>query len=120
MKSRSEGVACAAGPEGVVDLTDEVREIALGAGVRSGRVSVCVAVADASLFLNENETGLRIDLQNAIARASDVVPPSALGAASVTIPVVEGDLWLGAWQRVLGLVRAEDAEFRATVQVYGH
>ena len=119
MRSCAEGIACAVGSGGVVDLTDEVREIAIGAGVRSGRVNVCVAIADASLFLNENETGLRIDLQNAIARARDVVPPEALGATSVTIPLVEGELWLGAWQRVLGFVRGGDSELRATVQVYG-
>jgi thiamine phosphate synthase YjbQ (UPF0047 family) len=120
MRSCSERIVCAGGAEDVVDLTEEVRGVALAAGIRSGRVSVCVAGADASLFLNENETGLRIDLQSAIARARDVVPPAALGAASVTIPVVEGNLWLGAWQRVLGLVRSEDSELRATVQVYGH
>jgi thiamine phosphate synthase YjbQ (UPF0047 family) len=42
-----------------------------------------------------------------------------LGAGSVTIPVIDGDLWLGAWQRVLGLMRTEDSELQATVQVYG-
>jgi thiamine phosphate synthase YjbQ (UPF0047 family) len=119
MRTRTERIRCARGPQGLIDLTEDVSAIARSTGVSSGRVTISVAGADACVFLNENETGLRLDLKDAIARAQNVVPPATLGAGSVTIPVIDGDLWLGAWQRVLGLMRTEDSELQATVQVYG-
>jgi thiamine phosphate synthase YjbQ (UPF0047 family) len=119
MRSRTEKIACSPGPQGLIDLTDRVRSLAQTTGVQSGRVTVSVAGADASLFLNENETGLRLDLQNAIDRAHQIASPETMGAASLMIPVVEGDLWLGAWQRVLALVRGDASELQTTVQIFG-
>ena len=89
-------------PSGFVDVTEEIRRVVTSAGVQSGRATVTSRSPDCVIFLNENESGLKKDLRSTLER---LLPHSrgagALGSASVVLPVVNGDLWVGGWQRVL-------------------
>ena len=99
---------------GFCDLTDEVHTAILDAGVRDGRVSVFSTDVGCAVFLNENESGLRADLERTFARLEG---GALAGSASVVVPVVDGEPWLGDWQRVMAFARAVDGRF--VIQVSG-
>jgi secondary thiamine-phosphate synthase enzyme len=99
----------------VLDLTDRVqdalRELAAGDGVALVSVAHCTC----GLYVNENESGLTEDTLTALSFLGrmqswrhDVIDNNAaahLGATllghSVLIPVHQGRLDLGTWQRIL-------------------
>jgi secondary thiamine-phosphate synthase enzyme len=101
--------------EEVLDLTDRVqqalRELAAADGVALVSVSHCTC----GLYLNENESGLLEDTLTALTSLGrlqrwrhDVIDDNAgahLGATllghSVLVPVRQGRLELGTWQRIL-------------------
>ena len=97
-------------PSGFVDITDDIRAAVAAAGISCGRATVISREPGCSIFLNENESGLKQDLIQAFERfrpedGSRVV----VGSPSVVIPVNDGDIWVGNWQRVLAhLHRAGD------------
>ena len=100
---------------GFADLTVDVQRAIADAGISSGRVSVFARDPGAAVFLNENETGLRADLDRAFARLSG---GSVAGSASVVLPVLEGQPWIGDWQRVIAYVTEQhDREF--LIQITG-
>ena len=89
-------------PSGFVDVTEEIRGAVTSAGVQAGRATVTSRGADCVIFLNENETGLKSDLRSVFDRLLPRAHAAgAMGSASVVVPIVEGDLWIGDWQRVL-------------------
>lgn len=105
-----------------VDITDDVREIVLSSGIRSGRVTLFSSATGCSLLANEHESGLMRDIRRAVAKLEagggtrDLLH---IGASSIVIPVVERELRLGTWQRLL-LVELEAAADRPiVVQVVG-
>jgi len=100
-----------------IDLTDRVRAIVGRAGVAAGLCQVLVLHSTAAIVVNEiDDPNIGRDLLGALARA---VPAhagwlhdriddnahahikAALLGPSELLPVVEGDLLLGTWQRVL-------------------
>lgn len=120
------------------DLTDVVREVLARSGVRHGQATVYTPHTTTTLVINESETGFLNDFKRLI---GTVVPEDSyyehddhdvrtenlqedefinghahcrqllVGQASVTVPVVEGELLLGQWQRVL-LVELDQARDR--------
>jgi secondary thiamine-phosphate synthase enzyme len=87
-----------------VDITDDVREAVGASGVKGGRVTVFSPAPGCSILANERESGLLRDIRRAVAKleASGGQRGSLhIGSSSVVFPVVEGDLRLGTWQRIL-------------------
>jgi secondary thiamine-phosphate synthase enzyme len=110
------------------DLTEIVRGVVARSGVRHGQVTVHTPHTTTSVVLNESETGFLNDFRRLM---DHLVPVEAYyehddheirtenlqedeflnghahcrqlltGSSSVTIPVVEGEVLLGTWQRVL-------------------
>lgn len=124
-----------------VDLTALVREVTRRSGVRHGQVTVYTPHTTTSVVINESETGFLNDFRR---RLELVVPEDVyyehddwevrtenvqedefingqshvrqllVGCTSVTIPVVEGEVLLGQWQRVM-LVELDQARDRRVV-----
>jgi secondary thiamine-phosphate synthase enzyme len=114
-----------AAPE-FIDITEDVRRIVAAAGVRTGQVAVFSQHTTAAIKINENEPLLLRDLARLLRQ---VAPPNAyyehndfsvrtvnmnedecanghahcqhlfLGA-SETIPVIDGRMAMGTWQRI--------------------
>jgi secondary thiamine-phosphate synthase enzyme len=105
-----------------LDVTDEVCEAITESGITEGQVTVFSTENGCTLLINERESGLLSDIRAALDRlgAHDVHSRNALiGSSSIVLPVTEGTLRLGTWQRVL-LAELEHAGFRSVViQVVG-
>jgi secondary thiamine-phosphate synthase enzyme len=105
-----------------IDVTDDVRTAIAESGVRHGQVTVFSIEDGCTLVMNERETGLMSDIRAALDRlgAQDVHSRHALiGSTSVVLPVADGELRLGTWQRVL-LAELEGPGVRSIViQVVG-
>lgn len=105
-----------------VDVTDDVRTAIAESGVRQGQVTIFSMETGCTLVMNEAETGLMSDIRAALDRlgAHDVQTRHALiGSTSLILPVADGELRLGIWQRVL-LAELEDAGVRSIlIQVVG-
>jgi secondary thiamine-phosphate synthase enzyme len=110
------------------DVTDHVRSVVSKSSVRHGQVTVSTPHTTTTLVINESETGFLNDFRRAI---DAVVPEDAyyehddhsirtenleedeyinghshvrqliVGQPTVTIPVVDGEVLLGRWQRVM-------------------
>ena len=110
------------------DLSDIVREVVQRAGVRHGQVTVHTPHTTTTIVLNESETGFLNDYRRII---DGIIPTGGyyehddhekrtenlqedeylnghahvrqmlVGTASATIPVVDGEVLLGSWQKVL-------------------
>ncbi len=107
-------------PAEIVDITERVREVLLERSVRQGLVLVATRHTTAAIRIGEAEPGLYADLLEFLAR---LAPPGAgyrhdrepvdgrgnahshlaafLLGASEGVPVVDGALALGTWQRIL-------------------
>lgn len=111
-----------------LDLTDDVRDHVNRSAIRHGQVTVMTPHTTMTVVVNESETGFLNDFRRAIGELVPVegyyehddhevrtenlqedeflnghshVRQVLTGSTSVTIPVVEGELVLGRWQRVL-------------------
>jgi secondary thiamine-phosphate synthase enzyme len=123
------------------DLSDIVREVVARSGVRHGQVTVHSPHTTTSIVLNESETGFLNDWRQLI---EGIVPTGGYyehddhelrtenlqedeylnghahcrqlltGSASVTVPVVDGEVLLGRWQKVL-FVELDQARDRRVV-----
>jgi len=103
----------------IIDITDEVEECRRTAGIREGMVLVSAMHISASVFVNDHESGLWKDILDWLER--DVAPweparyrhnrgtgedNAAAHLRSLTIghevivPVTDGRLDFGPWQRV--------------------
>ena len=100
---------------GFVDVTDRVRAIVAGAGVKRGLCSVFIAHTSASLVIQENaDPSVLSDLERFFASIApegpqyehdaegpDDMPAHIKGAllkTSETVPLEDGKLLLGTWQ----------------------
>ncbi len=99
----------------LVNITDRVRSIVRGSGVREGLVLVSSMHITSAVFVNDDEPGLHRDIQ---AWADRLAPPgryehhrsgetngdahlkNLLLGHQVVLPVTNGDLDLGPWERV--------------------
>ena len=107
---------------GFVDITDEIQGTIDDAGVEQGQATVFSPTPGCPLVINERESGLLIDIKNAIDRLEDssgADPKAMIGAPSVVLPFVDGKLRLGTWQRVLLLELEEPGPRPVVVQIVG-
>jgi secondary thiamine-phosphate synthase enzyme len=137
-----------AGGLSVKDITDEVQEAVTESGIRNGICSVYSPHTTCSVRVNEFETGFLEDFALLLKRlvpsdnyyahdywdrrTENVCPEDMdfgnghshcmsmlLGPAGESIPVRDGELCLGTWQRVLFLELDRERDRRWLVQVVG-
>jgi secondary thiamine-phosphate synthase enzyme len=100
----------------ILDITDLVEEIRVGAGLRDGYILVSAMHITASIFVNDHESGLWSDILEwleVIAPAkpdyrhhrtgednADAHLKRMLLGHQVLVPVTDGRLDLGPWERV--------------------
>ncbi|MEM4390130.1 MAG: secondary thiamine-phosphate synthase enzyme YjbQ [Candidatus Micrarchaeia archaeon] len=99
----------------LLDITESVREVVSTSGVREGICLVFVPHATAGLLINEWEPRLVTDIERTMARlvprgdyAHNVIDDNAeahlsniLVGCERSIPIIDGDLALGTWQRII-------------------
>jgi len=127
------------GPE-FIDITEEVVSFISESGTRNGIVSICSQHTTAAIKINENEPLLINDMENFLKKLAGVenyyshndfsirtehmTPEESqnghshcqhlLLSTSETIPIVEGKLHMGRWQRIF-LVELDHARQRQVV-----
>lgn len=99
---------------GFVDITEDVADALAGSGIQDGRVAL-TAGGDATLLLNERESGLMADIHGVVQKLG--LRRRLLGSKTVVVPAVAGQLKLGAWQRIL--VAGPGADRSVTIHVIG-
>ncbi|MDQ3940632.1 MAG: YjbQ family protein [Actinomycetota bacterium] len=106
---------------GFIDLTDEIQAAIDRSPVAEGRITVFSPSDGCAILVNERETGLLQDIKAAIARLNGGRGRghSLVGSASVVLPVSNGKLQLGQWQRVLLVELAEPTERTVSIQIVG-
>ncbi|NJE02327.1 secondary thiamine-phosphate synthase enzyme YjbQ [Thermococcus sp. JdF3] len=101
----------------VVDITDEIQHLVWKSDVTSGIAVVFTTHTTTGLIINENESGLIADIK---AKMKELVPKGAGYAhdhidsnahshlratlflnPEVVVPIENGELLLGTWQRIL-------------------
>ena len=118
----------------ILDLTDDLRSVVEGSGIRTGQCTAMVTGSTAALTTLEYEPGL---VQHDIARALEGIAPeeasyehektwnddnghshvrASLIGPSLALPVMDGGLPLGTWQQVV-LVDCDTRPRRRTVVV---
>ena len=114
----------------ILDITDLVQAKVRAMGVAQGLACVSVAHCTCALYVNENEAGLVADTLRLIVAASrgdwhhdsiDDNAPAHLAAtllgSSVSLPITNGALEFGTWQRLM-LVELDGPRSRGlTIQV---
>jgi secondary thiamine-phosphate synthase enzyme len=97
-----------------VDVTEEVRSVVKGSGVKEGYVHLYVPHTTAAVTINENyDPSVKSDILN---KLSDIIPAGAgyahaegnadshikasLIGSSDFIPITDGDIDLGRWQGI--------------------
>lgn len=128
------------------DLTGLVRQVVERSGVRHGQVTIYTPHTTTSIVINESESGFLKDFRRAI---DTVIPEGAyyehddhavrtenlqedeyinghshvrqllVGQPSVTVPVVDGEVLLGQWQRVMFVELDQARERRAFIHAQG-
>jgi isopentenyl-diphosphate delta-isomerase len=128
-----------------LDITDDVSAVVRSSGVRNGLVHVYATHTTAAIRINENEPLLLQDFRRFLDRVAPAgdgmyehddlprrpgVPPDEpinghahcrhlLLSASETVPIVDGQLELGRWQRIFLVELCAARERCVTVQVLG-
>jgi len=120
-------------PTQFIDITGEVEKALQDSGVKGGIVTVYTRHTTTAIFINEGETGLLQDYK----RLLNLVPEGAgyehdridrnahahlrsvLLGGEVSIPVLNGRLDLGTWQRVFFAELDGPRQRRVVVQVVG-
>lgn len=120
----SETIECHArtsAPPDFVDLTDQVRAAVETCAIAEGRVTVFAPDQTCAILVNERESGLLEDIKRAITRMSNGAGHTdvLIGSSSVVLPIVDGELKLGTWQRVLLVEMGEAARRTVAVHVVG-
>jgi secondary thiamine-phosphate synthase enzyme len=99
----------------LIDITDNVIEEVNKSSIRSGICAISTPHTTTAIIINENEPGLLSDMFNLL---NKLVPPGAgynhdridnnadshlramLLGSSETLPIIDGKLVLGTWQRI--------------------
>ena len=105
-----------------VDVTDEIVRALENAQIKNGRAVVFAPDDSCSLMVNERESGLLADLEKTFERlklSDGNKSRSILGSSSVVLPVEDGKLRLGTWQRVLLVELTEASERSVDIQIIG-
>jgi secondary thiamine-phosphate synthase enzyme len=135
------------GPSDFVDLTDDLLDLVLRSGVRTGMALVFSPHTTGAIVINEREEGFARDVDDLVQRlvpfeheyAHDdadlrtenledehAIPNghahcrhALVGAPSQAIPIIEGTLQLGRWQRVFFFECDRSRDRRVLMQVLG-
>lgn len=134
------------GPNEFWDLTDVVRAVVSRSMVRHGQVTVYSPHTTTTVVINESETGFLNDFRKALERLVPVdvyyehddhevrtenlqedeylnghahVRQLLTGQPSVSVPIVEGEMLLGQWQRVLFAELDQARERRVFIHAQG-
>jgi secondary thiamine-phosphate synthase enzyme len=131
-----------------VDLTDDVRSVVTRSGIRNGAAIVYSPHTTCAVVINERESGFMSDftdlLDSVVPRSVDYrhddlsvrtenleddpheVPnghshcrAALLGTSSQAVPVVDGDLMLGRYQRIFLLELDRGRDRKVYLQVMG-
>ena len=105
-----------------VDVTDDIAAAVSASGVTNGRATVFTSDDSCSIMVNERESGLLSDIKKTLARIASGKTEgvqAVVGSSSVVLPVVDGKLRLGTWQRVLLVELTEANERSVDIQVIG-
>ena len=105
-----------------IDVTDDIADAVSASGVTNGRATVFTNEKACSIMVNERESGLLSDIKRTIARIATGKTEgvqAVVGSSSVVLPVVDGELRLGTWQRVLLVELTEASELSVDIQVIG-
>lgn len=106
----------------VTDITDEVNAAVGDTGIRSGIACVYSSRTTCCVRVNELETGLLEDFATLLAKLAHGDAHCAsmlLGPAGESIPVSDGELCLGRWQRVLLVELDDELDGQWLVEVVG-
>jgi thiamine phosphate synthase YjbQ (UPF0047 family) len=102
---------------GFVDLTDFVQAEISRSGVSEGRATIASPGEGSRVFVNERETGLLVDIKQTMSRLG--MDARIVGSSTLVLPISDGRLHLGTWQRVLMYDPAEEADHSVTIHVVG-
>ena len=111
----------------VVDVTADVEEAVRESGVTEGLACVYSPETSCVVRVNELESGLLEDFARLLEHLARDAPPDRRGAllamlvgpAGELVPVVDGHLALGQWQRVLLIALGDGPAPRWLVRVVG-
>jgi thiamine phosphate synthase YjbQ (UPF0047 family) len=105
----------------LVDVTENIEQAVAGAGISAGRVIVSAPGSSCAIVVNERETGLLADIGAALdrMRAGNGSHAVSVGSPSAVLPVVDGRVHLGMWQRLLLVELEGPAERSLNVQIVG-
>ena len=132
----------------VVDVTDQAQELVTRSGILEGTCSIHSPHTTCAVRINERESGFLEDLHGFLedlapgdayyrhddfdVRTENLEDPETepvnghahiksmlLGAASEHVPVVDGELALGRWQRILFIELDQARPRRVVLQVQG-
>ncbi|MCD6136091.1 YjbQ family protein [Candidatus Bipolaricaulota bacterium] len=135
----------ASGAPEFIDITQEVKDVLTRSGIREGSVLIFTRHTTAAIEINEDEPLLMQDLKQFLLRMAprdgdykhndffirtanmteDECPNGhahcqhLLLGTSETIPVVEGELLLGRWQRIFLIELDRPRERQVFIQVQG-
>ena len=101
---------------------DEIAAAVDDSGVSHGRAIVFAPAESCSIMVNERESGLLADLKRTLERLKATNGSGSramLGSSSVVLPVEDGKLRLGTWQRVLLVELSEPAPRSVDIQIIG-
>ena len=112
--------ATTSAPPDFVDLTDDIVAAVGRCAIAQGRVTVFSPDERCAILVNERESGLLQDIKGALSRMSNGSGTDApVGSSSVVLPVVDGQLKLGTWQRVLLVELDRPSRRTVSVQIVG-
>jgi secondary thiamine-phosphate synthase enzyme len=106
----------------IVDVTDQVEALICDCSIRNGQATVYTTDPACVVMMNERETGLLGDIRETIERLGTIAPQEGramIGSTSVVIPVNEGSLYLGQWQRILLVELGGGRQRDVLVQIVG-
>jgi secondary thiamine-phosphate synthase enzyme len=108
-------------PPDFVDLTDDIQDAVSSSAITHGRVTVFAPDTACAILINERESGLLQDIKGAIARlrARSDNGKAVVGSSSVVVPIVDGQISLGTWQRVLLVELGAASERKVAIQIVG-
>lgn len=100
----------------LIDITDSVRAIVKESGIKNGICVISTPHTTSGIIVNENERRLRVDIlgmletlvpenksyaHNSIDNNADAHLRAVLLGMSEIIPIEDGHIILGTWQRIL-------------------
>ncbi len=100
----------------LIDITDSVRAIVKESGIKNGICVISTPHTTSAIIVNENERRLRVDIlgmletlvpenksyaHNSIDNNADAHLRAVLLGMSEIIPIEDGHIILGTWQRIL-------------------